>query len=163
MLWQYLRGQVIVHTLKGESKDDMDSSDESLFFFIVLGRSHSFDFPPFLCGRMHHQRQLSPKEIYKQVFKIRQIKSLTSLTPQWESFHLRKGWSVATPTPGSSVEQDVNESETFILNVFDLSDRTKVVENVIKPLTAGSALVDLESGLTIPYYRLPILDDEAHV
>jgi hypothetical protein len=117
----------------------------SVFYLVHLSAGSAFEFPPLICGRMEHDA-LSEKQIYYSVYNTEGIKSLAAKKPWWKAIRDEHGWTVAEPdykTPAQRVRG-------YILNLFDMSDRQHVLDNVIKPLVSdeGEQLV-----LTVPKYR----------
>lgn len=78
MLWQYLRGQVIVHSLKGKSKDEMDSlivlkfdAIEFLFHIFqipIIRRKNIFRKLFLLCELLYNKEEQSTTENTKEQF-----------------------------------------------------------------------------------------------
>lgn len=117
---------------------------ESLIILIVLETETVFDFPPLICARISHP-PLTEKEIYSQVFLLDHLKTLATSRPSWRYLRKEQGWLVAEPTFRTAT----NLIHAYILNLFEISDSQKVVDNIVTPLVEGS---DLTKTLTLSTY-----------
>lgn len=117
---------------------------ESLIILIVLETDTIYDFPPLICARISHS-SLTEKEIYNQVFLLEYLKTLATSRPSWRYLRKEQGWLVAEPT----FRTPTNLIYAYILNLFEISDSQKVVDNIITPLLEGG---DLTKTLTLSAY-----------
>mgnify|MGYP000730495092 CR=1 FL=1 len=123
---------------------------ESIFYLIWLNQDAPFEFPTMVCGRFQHET-LTEKRISDLMYKS-YLTSLTTGGSKWRYSQDENGWNVATPTFDSRIQ----EFQGYILNLFDISDRQVVAQNVIQPLSSGFNR-RLSDFLTIPTYPFPVL------
>lgn len=132
--------------------EEEDLPSRSLFYLIMLKTYSTYDFPALICGIYDHEPMLENK-VYNKVYIINSIKSMVARKPKWKNLRMENGWCVGEPDSKLPVIQ----VHSYILNLFDMSDRDNVLENVIKPLTQGE---DEPLELTVPKYVFPPLRTE---
>lgn len=133
---------------------DQELDDRSVFYLIDLTSKLLYDFPVMICGALAHDL-LSEKQVLQNVWSTHGFRSLAWGNTQWQDFGDEDGFTVAEPAYNTSATR----IKGYILNLFDLTDRQTVIDNVVRPLTAGDD-VDLADFLTIPSYRFAGLRDE---
>ena len=126
------------------SQEEDEQVEHTTFYFISLDENTEFEFPTIACGHIHHQL-LSPDAIYKQIYILEPFRSLMRANPQWKQMGITDGWVTAVPTNN----MPVTKLQCYILNLFDLSNRQLVMDNIITPLTQDSTQ---PLTLTIPFY-----------
>lgn len=126
----------------------------SVFYLINLTSESAFDFPAVVCGRMEHDF-LSESQIYNRAYLVSPLRALTHKNEGWTALADEGGFSVAEPT----FKTPTRRVKGYILNLFELSDRQKVMENIIKPLTTIDEESNLQEMITIPTYRFGNLPD----
>lgn len=132
---------------------DKELHDWSVFYLINLASLILFDFPVMVCGVLEHDL-LTEKQVLQDVWSTYGFKSLAWQNIPWQNFKDERGYTVAEPTYKTATTR----VRGYILNLFDLADRQKVIDNVIRPLTAGDD-ASLADFLTIPSYRFARLSD----
>ncbi|MCI0397907.1 MAG: hypothetical protein L0332_11755 [Chloroflexi bacterium] len=142
----------IRHIARVYMEEKGDTFEYCLFYLILLETQSEFDFPVIICGRIHHP-PLKENQIYNQVYLTEHLRSLAQNRPSWQSFRLENGWTVAEPT----FKTPSTRIAFYILNLFDLNDRQRVVDNIIRPLTQG---VNLDETLTVSKHLVPALREE---
>jgi hypothetical protein len=126
---------------------DQETVDRSVFCFISLDVKTAFDFPTILCGRAEHER-LTEHEIFIQVFQTARLRPLLRQRSPWRLSLQNSGWARAEPGFRSSVDH----LQVYILNLFDIGTKQRVIDNIVRPLTEDAALSDLRSVLTVENY-----------
>ena len=126
--------------------------EHSVFYLISLDAETAFEFPTVLCGRAAHQ-MLSENEVYNQVFHTHRLRSLVRQRSDWRLFRQKSGWTRAEP----AFRSPINHIQVHILNLFDMSTKQHVIDNIIRPLTEDAAILDLGSALTVDSYLPPEL------
>lgn len=127
--------------------EEVETFDQTLFYFINLETDTAFDFAPVICGRLLHP-PLTENEVYLGIYNTSGLKSLAQRKPWWQNFQIERGWTTAEPTYKSRVTQ----AQVYLLNLFDLQNQTAVVENIITPLSTEADLVEV---LTVVRYPVP--------
>lgn len=130
--------------------DEEETFTESYLFLIVLRADTQFDFPPVICARITHP-PLTEGKIYNHVFLPDRFKTLATSRSDWHDFNEEAGWIVAEPT----FKTPLTKISTYILNLFEISDQQKVLDNIVKPLVEGGALTEM---LTLPTYPITTKD-----
>ncbi|MCA9923383.1 MAG: hypothetical protein KC421_13470 [Anaerolineales bacterium] len=126
------------------SQEEEEQIEHTIFYFISLHTNTEFEFPTIVCGHIHHP-PLTQDAIYNQIYREGTYLSLMQADPQWKQLEKAKGWVTAVPTANMPITQ----LQCYILNLFDLSDRQLVMDNIITPLTQDPIL---PLTLTIPSY-----------
>ena len=124
--------------------------EHSVFYLVLLDAETAFHFPTVLCGRAKHDL-LTEHEIYVQVFQTHRLRPLLRKRSPWRLSLQKSGWARAEPGFRSPVDQ----LQVYILNLFDMSTKQRVVDNIVRPLTEDAALSDLRSALTAESYLPP--------
>jgi hypothetical protein len=129
--------------------EEEELPSRSLFYLIMLKTYSTYDFPAVICGIYDHE-PMPENRIWNKVYLIYKIQSMVASKPKWKNLRLENGWCVGEPDSKLPVLQ----VHGYILNLFDLSDRQKVIENIVEPLTRGG---DQSLELTVPKYVFPPL------
>jgi len=110
----------------------------------------ALSFPPLLCVRYLHG-EVDDAGINSGVFETGRLRSLLTRSPDWHDLRLERGWCVAAPAFDSATTR----LEGYILNLYDLVDRQRVLENIVAPLTStGTGLDDM---LTVQKHVFPAM------
>ena len=127
-------------------EEEENKFSESFLFLISLETNTIFDFPVVICARTTHS-PLTEREIYNQVFLTDRFKTLATSRPTWHHFGEEDGWIVAEPT----FKTPITKINAYILNLFEISDQQKVIDNIVTPLLEGGVLSEM---LTLPTYPI---------
>lgn len=130
--------------------------DVSVLFIVYLGTTSPFDFPPLFCARLSHE-PLAESDIHQQIYKHTNFTPLIRGRSKWGNFREENGWSVAEP----DFDIPVWKIKGYILNIFDLKTRDRVLENVITPLSSDNSAYDLNSVGDLSKYTFPELNPSA--
>ena len=127
---------------------DVQSTTFSLFYLVQLGTESAFDFPTVVCGRASHL-SLPTEDLRSQTARSfkNDLLTLTYSQPQWQQVGQENGWSIAADPESST---PLNSVQGYILNLFDIVDRRRVVDNISKPLTNPDN--NLDQMLTVRNY-----------
>ena len=139
------------HVVRYLIRKDTQKVDHTLFYMILLEVKSGFDFPAVICGRLEHP-PFTDSEIHSNVISSGLIKSLTYPKSRWTGFRDDKGWGIARPADEKS---PIKQVRGYILNLFDIDQRLKVMDNIVRPLTEDWADMDLDSVLTVRKYMFP--------
>lgn len=120
------------------SEEEEGKFSESFLFLISLETNTIFDFPVVICARTIHP-PLTEREIYGQVFLTDHFKTLATSRPTWHRFGEEDGWIVAEPT----FKTPITKINAYILNLFEISDQQKVIDNIVTPLVEGGVLSEM--------------------
>jgi hypothetical protein len=131
---------------------DQEKVDRSVFYLASLEAETAFGFPAVLCGRAAHP-MLTENEIFGQVFQTHRLRPLLRRRSSWHLSCQKNGWTRADPAFRIPIEH--LHLQLYILNLFDLSSKQLVVDNMIRPLTEDAAFSDLGSTLTVESYLPP--------
>ena len=123
---------------------DEDNYEWSVFYCIYLSADTVFDFPPIICGRMDHE-SLSETQIYNRVFLTDPITSLIRKKSSWKGIRHERGWTLAQP----DFDTPTKQVKGYVLNLFDMTGRQQVIDNILKPLTTFEDELSLDSMLTV--------------
>jgi hypothetical protein len=129
---------------------DHEKVDRSAFYLASLEAETAFEFPAVLCGRAAHP-MLTENEIFRDVFQTHRLRSLLRRRSDWRLSCQRNGWTRADP----GFRSPIDHLQVYILNLFDLSTKQHVIDNIIGPLTEDAAFSDLRSALTVQSYLPP--------
>lgn len=138
------------------SRQGHEKVDHSVFYLVSLETETALEFPAVLCGRTAHP-MLTESEIYNQVFQTHRLRPLLRKNSTWSLSGRESGWTCAEPT----FRTPVTHLLIYILNLFDISTKQHVMDNIIRPLTEDAAVSDLRSILTVPSYLPPELAELA--
>jgi hypothetical protein len=136
------------------NQTDSEQFNESIFYLVMLHNDSAFDFPPVICAKVFHP-PLDKDGIRAHVISGIRINSLATNTPHWKRISKQDGWCKAEepdfPTKVLSVQG-------YILNLFDMEDRDRVIDNIVVPLTNTDR--NLDEMLTVTKYAFPALSRE---
>ena len=130
--------------------EDEDQPKRTLFYLVLLESDSAFDFPAVICGT-YEIEPMTENKIYNEVYILDPIRSMAREKPRWKNLRMENGWCVGDPNSKIPVIQ----VHGYILNLFDLSDREKVIENILQLLTQEDG-APLE--LTVKKYVFPPLE-----
>ena len=122
-------------------------AESSVFYLVSLDAETAFEFPTVLCGRVAHQ-MLTEGEIYSQVFQTHRLRPLVRRRSTWHLSRQESGWARAEP----GFRGPIDHLQIYIVNLFDMSTKQHVIDNIIRPLTEDAAFLDLRSTLTVESY-----------
>lgn len=127
---------------------DVESTTESIFYLVQLGLNSAFEFPAILCGRATHSA-LSSENLRSSTvrgFKT-SLLTLTHSQPLWLQIGRENGWLIAAEPESDTPLQSV---KGYILNLFDMVNRQRVIDNISRPLV--NADKSLDEMLTVAKY-----------
>ena len=128
---------------------DRDRTTSSVFFLVLLESDSAFDFPPVICARVTHP-PFNRDEVSSHVLWGIYIRSLARRNANWSRFHEANGWIVAEDPKHDTL---VGSVQGYILNLFDMVDRQRVIDNIVRPLTNTEH--NLDEMLTVNKYAFP--------
>lgn len=127
---------------------DVDRTTRSLFYLVQLETDAVFDFPTIVCGRITHL-SLEAGDVRGEIANdlATNALSLTYDAPQWQRIREENGWTIAeAPAFDTSIET----VQGYILNLFDMTDRRRVIDNISRPLANPDK--NLDEMLTVGKY-----------
>ena len=124
----------------------------SIFYLVMLQTDSAFNFPPIICAKVNHP-PFTESEVSSQIVWGINVRSLARKESSWSKFQVENGWSIAA-TPKHNTQ--VVSVQGYILNLFDMTDQQRVIDNIVTPLINPDR--NLDDMRTVDKYVFPPLE-----